>query len=50
MAPQKNGAYGLRMHGRTGCIFIDKSEAEKLAGDAFNREDQVGDVALPVTF
>ena len=50
MAPQKNGTYAVRLHGRTGCVFIDKGEAEKLAGCAFNREDPMGEVTLGVSF
>jgi hypothetical protein len=50
MAPQKDGTYAVRLHGRTGCVFIDKSEAEKLAGTAFNREDLMGEVTLGVSF
>ena len=50
MAPQKNGTYALRMHGRTGCIFIDRADAEKLAGTAFNREDPINEVTLGVSF
>jgi len=50
MVPQNNGTYALRLHGKTGCIFIDKVEAEKLAGTAFNREDPINDVTLGVSF
>ena len=50
MAPQKNGTYAVRLHGRTGCVFIDKAEAEKLAGTAFNREDPISEVTLGVSF
>ena len=36
MAPQKDGTYAMRLHGRTGCVF--------------NREDPMGEVTLGVSF
>jgi hypothetical protein len=46
----KISVYALRMRGRTGCVFINKGEAEKLAGCAFNREDPPSEVTLGVSF
>jgi hypothetical protein len=36
------------LRGRTGCLFIDKSEAEELTGTAFNREVPPSEVTLGV--